>query len=1007
MNESRSSASESVPPVSESPISESQWSLESLLVGTEEERHTKAVSHERLTQAIRAQLPAVDRVVRPVSDVGSEAPHASDPLAEDVRLLGSLLGLVIREHAGDEFYRTVEELRQVAKLARQEPGGPNWRELADIINRAISGKSAQEAVAWLGDWSCAFQTFLALCKLAEGVHHQRRVRNVDRVLAELGDTYGHERLLEVAQPGVRLVATAHPTKILRHRILAHQSEVYALLKELRDESKTITLVQQVDLLQRLAEKIEVLWATQFSRGEKPKPSDDIDHTITFFSRTIYETLADFHRDLERSFKYRTGHRLPNHHTPRVTLGSWVGSDMANNPDVTPEVFAEALRKQHHAVLSRYAEDLRRLAPRFSHAASRAPLSPELARSIDADLEELAGSNVELAPFLRHRKVEPYRLKLELMAKRLEGTIAAPMLDSSAARPAFSYHNPDRLLRDVELVDENLRRAGYHRTRALDLEHFRRKVRLFGFHGSSMDLREHAGVIREAARAVLEERRIDTGEMDPATLARTFTERLSFPSGDFAPLFAEFDPLPPGFEKPAVRRLFSMLNIARRAQKNLGPLAVSHLVLTMSSESSQLLAGLLLLEAQGLYEVTPGGKPLCRLQLVPLFETIDDLHAAPEIMSAVFSNEAYNAYLDGCDRYQTVMLGYSDSSKDGGYFSSNWEIYRTQVRLLEVGRRHDVKMRFFYGRGGSIGRGGGPTHRAIMALPAGASKHGQALTEQGEVLARHYALADEATAHFTNLVGAQWSKRLREGRAEPSAWHELASALASLSQDSYRAMTHHPDFIRYFDEVTPKEVELVKIGSRPQQGAPPARVEDLRAIPWVFRWVQSRQMVPAWYGFGSALEQLIERSDDPKAVVLQLREMYDQWPFFESVVSNCETALRHTDLDIARYYVQSLASSPETAERILKLVRDEYHTTVRELERITGHGLLGRESDKNLEQSIALKEPYLDPLNYIQVQLLRDYRKRVQEDAPPDELEAYERAIVSSIEGIATGLGTTG
>lgn len=977
------------------------------MVGTEEERHTKALSHERLTQAIRAQLPTVDKVVRAVSDIGADAPHPSDPLAEDVRLLGSLLGLVIREHAGEEFYRSVEELRQVAKLARQEPGGPNWRELDDIINRALAGKSAREALAWLGDWSCAFQTFLALCKLAEGVHHQRRVRDIDRVLSELGNEHGAERLVEAARPGVRLVATAHPTKILRHRILAHQGEVYELLKELRDESKTVTLLQQVDLLQRLAEKIEVLWATQFSRGEKPQPSDDIDHTITFFSRTIYETLADFHRDLERSFRYRTGRRLPQPNTPRVTLGSWVGSDMANNPDLTPEVFAEALRKQHHAVLNRYAEDLQRLAPRFSHAASRAPLSPELERSIDADLEELAGTGVELAPFLRHRKVEPYRLKLELMAKRIEGTISAPMLDSSAARPAFCYGDPDRLIRDIELVDADLKRAGYHRTRSLDLEHFRRKVRLYGFHGASMDLREHADVIREAARAVLEDGRIDTSEMTPLALTQTFTERLLARSDAFAPLFAEFDPLPRGFEKPAVRRLFSMLNIARRAQKNLGSWAVSNLVLTMSSEPSQMLAGLLLLQAQGLYEVGEDGTAICRLQLVPLFETISDLRAAPEIMAAVFSNEAYEKFLNGCDRYQTVMLGYSDSSKDGGYFASNWEIYRTQVRLLEVARQHDVKMRFFYGRGGSIGRGGGPTHRAIMALPAGATEHGQSLTEQGEVLARHYALADEAAAHFTNLIGAQWSKRLREGQPEPEQWHETANALASLSQESYRAMTHHPDFITYFDEVTPKEVELVKIGSRPQQGAPPARVEDLRAIPWVFRWVQSRQMVPAWYGFGSALERLIEKSDDPKSAVLQLREMYEQWPFFESVVSNCETALRHTDLDIARYYVQSLASSPDSAERILKAIRDEYHTTVRELERITGHGLLGREADQNLEQSIALKEPYLDPLNYIQVQLLRDYRKRAREDAPPDELELYERAIVSSIEGIATGLGTTG
>ncbi len=975
-------------------------------MGTEEQRQAKALSHERLTQAIRAQLPSVDRARRAASAPSADPPNASDLLGEDVRLLGSLLGLVIREHAGDDFYRSVEELRQVAKLARQEPGGPNWKELADIIDRALQDKSAAEAVAWLGDWASAFQTFLALCKLAEGVHHQSRVRTIDRVLAEFGNEHGADRLPEVAHPGLRLVATAHPTKILRHRILSHQREIYELLKQLRDP-RTETLLQQVDLLQRLAEKIEVLWATQFSRGEKPKLSDDIDHTITFFSRTIYETLAAFHRDLERSYRYRCGRSLPNPETPRVALGSWVGSDMANNPDTTPEVFTEALGKQHHAVLRRYAADLKELAPRFSHAAFRAPLSPELERSIDADMEDIATTGAELAPLLRRRKTEPYRLKLTLMARRLEATITAPLLDSSAARPTFCYHSADKLVQDIDLVDKSLERDGYHRSRGLDLEHFRRKVRLYGFHGASMDLREHSRIVTKAARAVLEESRTETQGLDDETLGRLFTDRVLDKNEQFAPLFAEFDPLPPGFQEPEVRRLFSMLNIARRAQTTLGSDAVRNLVVTMSSDPMQLVAGLLLLKAQGLFELDESGAPSRTLELVPLFETIGDLQAAPEIMAKAFQNPAYQQQLTACDRYQTVMLGYSDSSKDGGYFSSNWEIYRAQMRLLEVAKEHDVKLRFFYGRGGSIGRGGGPTHRAIMALPAGASEHEQALTEQGEVLARHYALADDAIAHFTNLIGAQWSKRLLEGRNEQPHWYEIAKRLGELSQESYRTMIHHPNFITYFEQVTPKEVELVKIGSRPQQREMPERVEDLRAIPWVFRWVQSRQMVPAWYGFGSAIEALVQSSEDPKATVLQLKEMYEHWPFFQSVVSNCETALRHTDLDIARYYVHGLASDVESAEKILKLIRNEYHTTVRELEAITGHTLLAREEDRNLEHSIGLKEPYLDPLNYIQVELLRDYRKRVAENASQELLELYERAIVSSIEGIATGLGTTG
>ncbi len=989
-------------------MSESRWSIEALLLDGAQQGSTRAWSHERLTQALRAALPVVERGIRrQVSEPHSSVPGA-DSLGEDVRLLGSLLGLVIREHAGDDFYRSVEELRQVAKLARQEPGGPNWTELSNIINRALSGKSATEAVAWLGDWACAFQIFLALCKLAEGVHHLQRARGIDRVLGDLSETYGAEGLKSACSPGIRLVATAHPTKILRHRILAHQSEIYLLLKRLRDPSTT-TLLQQIDLLQRLSEKIEVLWATQFSRGEKPKPADDIDHTLTFFSRTIYETLARFHRDLERSFRYHAGQRLPNNHTPRVSLGSWVGSDMANNPNITPEVLTEALTKQHHAVLAKYAEDLLRLAPRFSHAAFRAPLSEALAGSIDGDLDQMASSGIHLAPYLRHQKVEPYRLKLELMAQRVQSTIDAPLLDTGTGRPSFCYANVDELLADLTLVDRSLDQSGYHRSRALDLDLLRRKVELYGFHGASLDLREHSNVVLDAGRAVLEELRIGTDQQSLGDLERLFTDHMKAGNdGMIAPLFAEFDPLPRGFgEDKQVRRLLTTLNIARRAQPVLGPRAISALALTMCSHPAQLLAGLVILEAQGLYTKDLDGNVRCDVDLIPLFERISDLQAAPTILAAAFANPAYKRLLAARGGQQIIMVGYSDSSKDGGYFASNWEIYRAQVRLLELGREYGVNIRFFHGRGGSIGRGGGPTHRAIMALPAAASKHGQDLTEQGEVLARHYALEDDAIAHFTNLIGSQWTKRLTESEEEPQHWHETADSLATLSQESYLGLIGHPDFLSYFDSVTPREVELVKIGSRPHQQALPTSVDDLRAIPWVFRWVQSRQMVPAWYGFGTALEALIEGDADPKAKLLSLKEMYERWPFFESLVSNCETALRHTDLDIARYYVHGLATEKGSAEGVLKMVRDEYHKTLRELKRVTGHDLLERDEDRALEHSIALKEPYLDPLNYIQVQLLRDYRARVNEGAPPEELEAYERAIISSIEGIATGLGTTG
>jgi phosphoenolpyruvate carboxylase len=968
------------------------------------------LSHAEITQAIRSRLP----LVGPEHGPGRRTTDASaEQVADDVRLLGSLLGLVILEHAGESFYRSVEELRQAARLARHEPGGPNWAELAHIIDRALDGKSSEQALSWLGDWAGAFHILLQLCKVVDAVHHQRRGRSLDAALFALSKNHDEASLAKVSLVGVRLVATAHPTKILRHRIIAHQGEIYGLLKQLRSPGLANPF-QQIDLLQRIAEKIEVLWATQFSRGEKPKASDDIDHTLTFFSRTVYESLAEFHRELDRLYRYRTGKTLPEHRQARVTLGSWVGSDMANNQTITPEVFAEALRKQHHAVLLKYAEDLHHIAPRFSHADYRAPLAEPLRESLDRDLEEMASSGRDIGPLLRYRRREPYRLKIMLMAERLEHTLDAPVLDASSARPTFSYANVEALRADLDLLNESLAATGYHRSRLQELDLFARKLSLFGFHVASMDLRETAQIVGRAGLAVLEQLRVPTRDADATQLEEHHTrEILQVGDGLIAPLFSEFDPLPEGFEQDnEVRRMFSMLNVARRAQSALGRGSVMSLVLTATETPVQVLSALLILKAQGLFSIDGRGRVDSLLDIIPLFERIDDLRNGPTILRGLFANRAYRKHLGARDNQQVVMLGYSDSSKDGGYFASNWELYRAQEAILAIGNEHGIAIRFFHGRGGSIGRGGGPTQRAMMALPEGSTDHGQDITEQGEVLARHYAVPDDAMAHFANVVCSLWAKRLSEPSPTRPEWAVIADRLGQLSFERYRRLVEEPEFVRYFDDVTPREVELVKIGYRqPGEAEPKKSVDEIRAIPWVFRWVQSRQMVPAWYGFGTALDQhvreLVGRGSTPEAAWKTVATLYVEWPFFHSMVANCETALRHTDLNISGYYARTLAADVTAALRISEMIAEEYRTTVTALARITGHALLGRPEDQHLEQSISLKEPYLDPLNYIQVRLLKDYRKRVAAGASAEEIELYERAIVSSIEGIATGLGTTG
>lgn len=997
---------------SEPPPPPDRWRFEPLLklVKPGEQDSPEAtlgpLCHHEITQLIRASLPVVTLDgEKPTWDVATEP--TNDPVAEDVRLLGAILGLVILEHEGPEFYSRIEQLRQAAKVARQEPGGPNWSQLGKIIDEALEGRSATESLTWLSNSAAAFHILLALCKIAEGAHPPRELRTMDRTLAGLTRRFEVERLKEASTIQARLVATAYPTKLLRHRVLAHQADLFELLVKLR--SPTLTRrSDQVALLDGLAEKIEVLWATQFNRGERPSPSEDIAHTLAFFHRTIYSSLAEFHQRLARAFRAHTGEPLPDESRPRITMGSWVGADVVTNPRVNRESLAEALTQQYHAVLQHYAEDLLEIAPQFSHAAYRAPLQEDLAKSIDADLEAMVSAGMDIKDLIRQRSREPYRLKLVLMAERLKSTVDAPLLDPSGARPKFSYPSVDALLADLESLRSSLARAGYTRSLEQTLNLFLTKVRLYGFHGFGIDIRERSEVITQAGRAVLEEARVPSPDASPDALDRLFTDHI-LKNDDLliAPLFSEFDPLPQGFDQPHVRRTFGLLNLARRAQKALGTGAIQNIIVSLCRNGSDVLAALLAIKAQGLFHLLPDGAATCDVDIVPLFETIDDLSASPSILRSLFVNPAYRKQLAARAYRQTVMLGYSDSGKDGGYLASNWAIYRAQILMLEVAREHNVQLSFFHGRGGSIGRGGGPTHRAIMALPPGSTRHGPSLTEQGEVLARYYTVSIDADAHFCNVLASLWEKRFTDPPEVQAAWFNTAAALAESSQRSYRELVNDPDFARYFEQVTPKEVDLDQANLTEKAGQAAGNDAYLPAVPWVFRWVQSRQMVPAWYGVGAAIRDMLERSNDREQTLKLLQDMFDNWPFFQSLISNSEVALRHTDLNIANYYVDVLADPKAPALRILETIRDEYQRTVSFVELVTRHPLLARPEDRALEQSITLKEPYLDPLNYIQVRLLREYRQRLLAQAPKEELEAYGRAILASVEGLATGLGTTG
>ncbi|MBY0402539.1 MAG: phosphoenolpyruvate carboxylase, partial [Cyanobacteria bacterium] len=585
---------------------------------------------------------------------------------------------------------------------------------------------------------------------------------------------------------------------------------------------------------------------------------------------------------------------------------------------------------------------------------------------------------------------------------------------------FVYASSEGYLQDLQLLIESYTQAKYYRSITQRISKLALKAEIFGFHFASLDLREDSQNIRWAAHTILTLSGMDPSS--PETLSQILTDEI-MSYKVISPYFLKSQALlqVPALQEdpsrlPLTIRIMEMLRITYRAHRLIGLEACRNLILTMTSSAQDILNALLLLKSQGLFYREVDGSFKSEMDIIPLFETIDDLAHAPQIMKDLFENPAYQKQLEARNQTQVIMLGYSDSNKDGGYFSSNWEVYRAQKKLLEVAETHGVRIRFFHGRGGNIGRGGGPTHRAIHALPPQSCTYGQEITEQGEVLSRYYNVPEIALSHLENILAALIQKNIHPESPIQESWCVAADEISHLCFEKYRSLVHdNPHFIDYFEQATPREIELIQIGSRPSKRRTQGSIKDLRAIPWVFRWFQSRHLLPGWFGLGSGLQRYIENVEktQKQSGLKTLKDMYAQWPFFKSLIENSEIALQQTDLRIAGYYCSLAGNTPESQE-IFKTISAEYHQTVSIIQQITCNGLFERPEYQSLKNSIALKEPYLDPLNYIQVRLLSKYREfEAQESSSPQNVwnlnlkEGYNRAIVSSIEGVATGLGTTG
>ena len=913
-------------------------------------------------------------------------------LREDIRFLGRLLGDTIREQAGERIFALVENIRRTAIKYRRDQEARSLRALEKTIAR-LDQQQATHVVR-------AFSYFHHLANVAEDVqqNRRRRARAVADVPPKPGSiAFALQRLRAAQVPTRKLVAlfekarvepvlTAHPTEVQRKSILDRH---HAIARQLAArDGQPASAPQLAEIERDLRREILILWKTSELRAVKPTVADEIDNGLTYFRSTFLKVIPKLYADLESALGGGSAVRVG----PFLRVASWIGGDRDGNPYVTHEVTGRALERQAALILEHYLTELHALGSELSLSSRYADVPPELA--------ELAARSPDRA---ETREQEPFRRALTgiyartaATARALGATAPAP---HAAVGPAAPYAAPADLVADLDVIGLALTNDGAELVAEGRLRRLRRAVEVFGFHLSSLDLRQHSGVHARVVRELLARATgRDTYESLPeAERQQLLLRELATPRPLVSPHIAYGD------ETTEVLRT---LEVAARLHQRFGARAVPNYVISMTAGPSDVFEVALLLKEAGL--LTPGQEPRLAVNIIPLFETIDDLRACGVIMDQLFSCAPYRQLLESRDDIQEVMLGYSDSNKDGGFLTSNWELYKAEMSLVRVFDKHGVGIRLFHGRGGTVGRGGGPSYYAVRAQPRGSVNGQLRLTEQGEVIASKYADPVVGYRNLEALVAATMEATLLPDdgtAADQETFHQAMEELSGHAFRAYRDLVYEtPGFIRYFREATPiNEISHLNIGSRPSSRKSSDRVEDLRAIPWVFSWGQCRQAIPGWYGFGTAVRRFLET--DRRRRQALLRSMYARWPFFRTVVDKLDMVLAKTDMGIAARYA-ALVGDKKLRDRIFGRIQGEHEATLKAFFAISGAKAL-LQDNRSLAYSLRNRIPYIDPLNHLQVDLLRRLRAAAPDgrgDATADELR---RAVHLTINGVAAGLRNSG
>lgn len=910
------------------------------------------------------------------------------PLSRDIHLLGDLLGETLRAQEGETLFEAEETVRGLAKARRT--GEPE-------ASGVLSAQIAKYDAATLNRIALAFTAYFDLINLAEEQHRVRVLRERERSQSEntreesiarafsefRANAVSEERVARLMERlRVELVFTAHPTEARRRTLLSKLARMAVVLYEL--DRPDLLPREREEWLQHLRAEIHSHWLTERSRTTKPEVTDEVRTGLFFLDTILWDVAPRLYDDM----RHALAAHYPEIRTPRQFLqfGSWIGGDRDGNPFVKADVTAESLRLNRGLAVSKSRNAVRELERELSISDLHAPVSDELRVSLKKDFA-LPTKHLE---YLQKRYPnEPYRLKLAALAEQLDETNRDPVKErvlGETNEPLPKLKDAAQLSAALDVMATSLRTDRGNLIADDDLRTLQEQVDVFGLHTARLDIRQESGRLISDVDAILYAYHINPplAKMSRPNQAEHLTYLLQQPPRELRGGGAYSD------ETNETIALFQLL---KRTYDAYGSEPLGVFVISMAQSASDVLAVLLLARWAGIED---------KLDIVPLFETREALTTAAPILRELFNNPAYMQHLTARGMQQQVMVGYSDSNKESGLVTANWALYQAQIDIARITREYGVTLTLFHGRGGSVARGGGPPSRAILAQPPGTLDGSFRITEQGEVLSARYGNSHLAHRHLEQIIYAVLRASMMEDTPLRDDWHAMMQELSDAGLQAYRALVYEePRFIEFWEQATPlHEIEQLRIGSRPARRQSTPSVQTLRAIPWVFSWMQSRFNVPGWFGLGSALDKVVGQD---AARIEMVREMTREWQFFNTMLQNVQNALGKADMGIAAQYAQ-LVEDAALRDALFGKIRDEFERTHAWILRLTDqHDIL--DNEPVLQRAIRLRNPYVDPLNFIQIELIR--RMRALDENDTEGRAELMDAMVVTINGIAAGLRNTG